>query len=809
MLRVRALLLAAAGVCLLVALAGGAETKRVPHPFILWTDAEAAAIRRRVETDPAARKQLERTLSVSHHKGGRPTVIDLFRAQVQGEESAAGKGDLLGFIGRKPEPLTWDVDPAKLQWNVGMPSAGDRHMRDEQTENVLRYDLLYDELTPAQRGGIERAFRTYIQFHLDGHPPRHPAFAYDRTSWLPNMHWPRPIGTHLMALVMQDQGLIEKMFRAEGGWKWYFDEYVADHGFYMEEFGKVYSNIGSMIFWCEGLEELGLDRYGYGYVGRNGATFKSFLKANTLDITYPRTDWGGGMPSYGRVTMGDAKGHAINGAPVQHAIVAGYLADGRGGHLWASSSHMNGPMSKFREPFWFEAAHARWPDEGFDYFLAAFRKPGEETYYPTLLFNLEPVDPAKVKPPAPYPSFVARQRGFAMLKADHSPAYWESWKPAVALQFARYYVHYVHDCFSLLGYHAYNAPIYLNAGGSGSGYAGGNAWKDSVRGHSGVLVDNLQAQPVARKDDGTVGHAYREDLEMAGGGRFVAVRAAGVYPDVDMERALLLTDDYLFDVFWLDSARGGQARLYDWQVQSPCSLKASGTWRPTDELSGGALYNGSKFEGKAANGKQDPVNLHKRDVGGDDWDVTLAYESRTDDPADDPVLGGFTKRGVGVKVHLLGEDGTTAYVGNPPGAKGRASASVVIVRRRTPDTVFVALHDPFDGGEPHVRSFERIARDGRGVAVRVVGEREEGGPIDDRILVRYGDGAAESMTLAGGGESFTFADHALVRISGDRVDVGGDLRAMKLKVGGRPRLVVNGKPAEATVSGGTLTYRAE
>lgn len=779
------------------------------HPFILWTEEEAAAIRKRLESDPAARTQLERTLAIRTKSGSTPTVIKLFGAHVLGEGRADQKAALLKFIGRKPEPLTWDRDPATLKWNEGMPSAGDRHMRDEQTENVLRYDLFYDELTPAQRAGIEKSFKTYIQFHLDGHPPRHPAFAYDRTSWLPNMHWPRPIGTHLMALGMQDRDRIEAMFNAEGGWKWWFDAYVADRGFYMEEFGKFYSNIGSMFFWCEGLEKMGLNQFGYGYTGKNGADFKSFLKANTLDITYPRTDWGGGRPTYGRVTMGDAKGHAFSGAPVQQAIVTGYLPNGKGGHLWASNAHMNGPMAKFREPFWFEAGHAQWPDDGFDYFMAALRKPDEDIYYPTLLFNLRPIEAAKVRPPAPAPSFVARQRGFAMLKADHSPAYWEGWKPAVALQFARYYVHYVHDCFVLLGYQAYNAPIYVNTGGSGSGYAGGNAWKDSVRGSTGVVVDNLQAQPVARTADGTVGHRYRENLDNAAGIRFAAVRAAGVYPDVDMERILLLADDYLFDAFWLDSTREGP-RTYEWQVQSPCTAVLEDAWKPTDELSGGALYKGSKFEAKTANGKQDPVYAHKREFGADPWAVTLAYRARTPDLAADPIFGGFAKRGIGVRVHLAGGPGTTVFAASPPGAKrGEAGATSLIVRRQVQDTVFVALHDPFDGGQPNVEAFETIQQAPEGVAVRVRGTGEEGGAIDDRIYVAVGDSAGKAVSLGSGPESCTFADHAWVRVGPKQVEVVGDVRALSVTVKGSPKLILNGQAATATVESGVLTYRSE
>ena len=97
----------------------------------------------------------------------------------------------------------------------------------------------------------------------------------------------------------------------------------------------------------------------------------------------------------------------------------------------------------------------------------------------------------KVTPP-PAPSYVARERGFAMLRAEERPEhYWEGESPAVSFQLATYYVHYAHDVFSLLGFYAFNRPIYLNRQIS-NGYGGSCPWTDSTRGHCGVLVDNIR-----------------------------------------------------------------------------------------------------------------------------------------------------------------------------------------------------------------------------------------------------------------------------------------------------------------------------
>ena len=122
---------------------------------------------------------------------------------------------LRSFIGRQPQT---DAGGA---WVVGNSSTTDAHMRDEQSMNALRYDMLYDLLTEEERRGVEDTFRVYIEFHLSGHRPIHPHFGYGRTDTLPNMHWPRGIGTHLMAVVMQDEELIDELWNGYGGWYWF------------------------------------------------------------------------------------------------------------------------------------------------------------------------------------------------------------------------------------------------------------------------------------------------------------------------------------------------------------------------------------------------------------------------------------------------------------------------------------------------------------------------------------------------------------------------------------------------------------
>lgn len=743
------------------------------HPYLLWTEEEAAAIRQRLADDPDAQAQLERMERSSMAKDNK-VVWELFRYVVLQDEEAGAiqKFKLLDFIGRKPDPMTWDVDPKTLKWNEGMPSSGDSHMRDEQTLNTLRYDCVYHLLDEDERAGVEESLRSYIDFHLDGHKPWHPAFKYDRTSWLPNMHWPRAIGTHLMAVALGDEELIQAMFESQGGWQWFFDEYIADGCFYMEEFGKYYSNIGTMLMYCEALENIGLGQYGYGYTGAGGATMKRFLQMLPT-IGLPRLEApAGGRPMYPVVTMGDA-------GDLHHIIAGRGFRDGKGKAIsnvafWRGS-RMNGPLPKLRQAGWFEVGHARWPDAGFDYFLAQMRGPDEERYLPSLYWNLRPIDPAAVTPP-PAPSLVSRERGFALLRAEEGPAYWESPKPAVSQQFGMYYVHYVHDCFSILQFVANNRLLYNKMGRpkKRKGYAGGDDWKDHVRGHCGVVVDGLKAQPVDRGNDGCANQRIREDL--AGPGRFSAVRAAGVYPGVDQERALLLCDEYLLDVFHLVAA---EPRTYDWQILAYGERVADDhTWQPVAE-----------WQGRDA----ERIHLHETqvfDAGDAAWQVSLQQDEQDRRP------------GVGVRIHMLGEADSLVLDSVPPGLTAEEATSLLVTRQK-PATTFAAVHEPFADG-PASAPLQRVVRIDE--SADAVGFRLQGAALDDRVLIAYGDGAEAAQTIDDEQESFIFTGFAFIRATPERITVQGQLQAMQLLVEGEPELVIGGETVAAEIADGVLRY---
>jgi len=471
-------------------------------------------------------------------------------------------------------------------------------------------------------------------------------------------------------------------------------------------------------------------------------------------------------------------------------IIGGYLPNGKGGTRMWSDAHMNGPLPKMHQTFWYEIGHKRFPEDGYGYFLAQMRKPGEDIYLPSLFFGCEPIDPDDVQPPT-VESYLAHERGFALLRMEESPKYWASDKPAVAQQFGMYYVHYVHDCFSLLGYHAFNRAIYLNGWGGGKkGYAGGNAWKDSVRGHAGVVVDNLKAKWVDRGENGLENH---KNVRFASYpiAKLSGARARGVYPNVDLERVLVLTDDYLFDVYALQDVKGDKRR-YEWAVHGGGSHINRDYWSPSSQLHGSMLYRpiGEKQPENATPDNQDLTEVHKLSSTKGNWHADFVQDYLGKDISKSPIPAAFFEAEIGVRVHMLGVDQTTeVFAGRPPINKGTSDGFTLLVRRdAVPKTTFLAVHEPYKGGvkTAKITEVKRIEQSDTHAVVHIVGKG-----IDDYVFIEY---LKDEPT------------HMFVRVGKDQVEAYGDAASFSVTVDGKPKLTINGKAAEGKITGGKLTW---
>lgn len=775
----RAILTAVAFALLLAVVpssAGG--MKQVDHPFLLWTADEIAQMKKKLQTDGYRRRQLRRLLDSDHRHD--KWFKDLVRYALLDDEGA----------GRR------EVKKLMRVVNSPVPRGG------AQWVTSLRYDLCHDLLTDKQKQAYETMVRTYVKhgvldnavfdpnvFNDSRNYSRYDARKYTKSNWLPNIIWPRKVSANILAASLADEKLIRRAWGAYGSWKWYFDHYLSDMGFYQEEFSKMGATPGAMIVYCIAVENLGLNELGFGYEGEHGATMRGHIRS-LIAVTFPRVEIESDRPHYPLMTTGDLRQAGSSekekfATPAfQHALVMGYMPDGTGGNArWAAHGAWGGEIRgdhaqwdgygnftpKMMLPFWFELGHKRWPKDGYGYFLAAMRKPDQKAYHPSLLMGLdEPVAPEDVSPP-PAPSGVYEQRGLVMLRAEQSPKYWSSSAPAVGLRLASPYAHHVRDSFALTGFYAFNRPIYLNRQVT-PGYA--RDWSRSILSHAGVRVDwkepGFTRETTVRKD-------------FSGPVKFVAARSRKVYRGVDLSRALLLTKEYLLDATRLAS---DEKHTYDWLVHALGEARYPGT-------------DGSKTWTRVDTPKRftefDEARWCLMDEGA--WRVQVMQVCTLDDPSKASLPKAWYDRAVGVTLTMLGGDGTSAFTFRTPRPVRRyrdeegkkryrkvnpeVGGVSVAATRREKNTVFTALHEPFEKGK------------GRGLEMRRMGDPDDktvtavairGGGIDDRAMIAFGDDAKKARTVGSDGEAFTFSGWAWIRMDAKAgsATVKGDLRAMTL-----------------------------
>ncbi len=703
------------------------------HPFILWTAEDIATMRQRVKEDPVMQESWAR---YQGEKRAKP-YAQFFKAAVLEDPKAiqAEKKYLLGIVGKHPKQFE------SLEH-------GGRHFTCYL--DVIRYDLLYHHLTPEERKKVEDTFREHIAYQLTDQKD------YSRVAWLPNMQWPRPMSAQLMAVALGEEDLIRKILNANGGFIPYMDAYLADGRFYFEEFGKQRVMLTEMMLLCKGLENLGLEELGFGYTGKGGATMRAHVLSTTADQAFPAITLPTGRLHIPRITMGDAKGSAFKDKRnprqtklFQHAVVRGYLTPEWGGEQLVTHFNMNGRdhrgqrVPKLGYPWIYELAHTQWPDAGFDYFLAHMRAFGQDSYLPTPYFGVTTrIAPDETTPPSAA-SYVAPERGFAMLRAEESEDYWTSPAPAVALQFSQLYVHYVADSFSLLGYVAHNRPIYVNRPIS-SGYNGGS-YDFNVRSHCGVVVDGLQAQPVGSvdilHDFDQEGFRYvRIDTPTEGSNQYTGKElrssdqpktgAKKVYPGTDLSRQLVLTDLYMIDVFHVKSDK---KRMMHWLVHPLGSAhpEKNADWKASDALQKN-LFDVPEI-------KITRSYVRSTDA---DWNLKTVQDHAV--PVEETVLGkAWYDREVGVSVFMLGEPGTNVWYYEPPleyeqgyerarrPRRGQTELEPlqtpeyggvsIAVERNTDETTFVALHVPFEQGQSPVEHFRKVGEGDGYVDVEISG----------------------------------------------------------------------------------------
>ena len=480
--------------------------------------------------------------------------------------------------------------------------------------------------------------------------------------------------------------------------------------------------------------------------------------------------------------------------------------------------HRGVKVQKFLEPIIFELANDIWPEAGFDYFLAQMRRPGEDAYFPVLLFGGQPIDAKAVSPP-PAPSFVAPRRGLSMLRADQSPSYWEGPAPAVALSHASLYVHYTADCFSLLGYVAHNRHMYLNRPIS-RGYNGG-PYDYHVRGHSGVVVDGLQAEPIGQipnvhdfNDTVQYNRIWTEKPTTSYTGKELRSsddkkrRAEQVYPGVDMARSLLLRDEYLFDVFYLESE---QQHTYHWLVHALGEALPNDSetdvdgWQASDDLQH-SLFNHPSIK----------ISDAKVLATDENWLIKTQQNYMGSDVSTSALGSAWYDKQIGIQIRALAEPGTRAWtyvpptdyeIGSPRGPRegqakrehDEAGAINIAIERQAKTTAFVVLHEPFTDGSPRIAAFERLAQTEAAVAARIIGP-----DYQDIICLRF-DRQDQPTTLSFGEQTVTFTNYVWMRQQGKTLTIVGDIHEAALQGTPGAAVTLNGADYQAVAADGSLS----
>lgn len=175
---------------------------------------------------------------------------------------------------------------------------------------------------------------------------------------------------------------------------------------------------------------------------------------------------------------------------------------------------------------------------------------------------------------------------------------------------------------------------------------------------------------------------------------YVAANAGAAYPTTNLLRTLVLSDDYILDRYRVRST--DTQKTVDWIYHNHGTQVLS---LPTELCATNSPTNGSTprcLDLPADNGYQHLMNVASV-VTGNDWQTTFNINK-----------SGETARSL--RLHMLGNDGTTVYTGTGLGSNVSEPVPFVMSRRQSADTTFVTLMEPYSS-TPAVTSFQLLQTD--------------------------------------------------------------------------------------------------
>lgn len=742
--------------CIPLALGGAGILHAAPqHPNLFVNAGELDQLRMKLKTEPWRARLLEQVKKDAD--GGNPVAAAVVYAMTK--DRACGS-KVRAHLVQQAKDFVPGRPGAQYPWG---PEAG----------TAIAFDLAAPLLSAGEQQAVAGFLR---QLALD-------AIKYHKGQPLtPNMsfvcHW--RIG--LIGYAIADPQIIEwavndpgppwggKRPGRWGGFKQRVEHALTDGAFWDE--ATIYGNFSilGMMYLAEAARHHdGTDLYNY--TSPNGGSLRKAI-AGLVSLAYPIERTGVGRGSVRMVTWGDGSTAPPN------------RVNNESGDAYFVNKPNIFPERQNLYPI-VEIAYHAWKDPRYAYLLALNPRRDERLgwfeYLPVSLLLGETLPPET--PPAAMPSAVYPQTGIALLRSDESPGYWTSAGLVAVQQMGRNYGHDHRDKFEImlwgrgrLLYPDWNAQQYepMEFG-----------WTRNAWAHNTLVVD--ESNPKGGRS--TERHDFNADA------KFLAIASREIYPDVAQTRALLLTGEYLLDLFWADSPR---ERTYDWFVHAlgRLSLPEPNAFQPSQDLL--RPYHWVDRERKWETDRTWSADFVQQ-AGG----VLRGMGQYSDEWFDAKV---------GVRMTMLGEPGTAAYAGEGPfnpvpnlreHGNPEGTIPLAMARRKARTTCFAALHEPFDKRPSLV--IRRVDQRPAAIGVCVAGADF----TDHACVSRSAEQPVTLTDAADAYQSFSFGDYGYLRVKQGKVIARGAWRSFRVaapEAAPSGALVLNGREAPYRKQGGYVLF---
>ena len=576
-------------------------------------------------------------------------------------------------------------------FHQGQPWLGNVYYRID-TKPFFAYCLLHDHFTPKERRIVESGFLASARFRKQ---------VMDRWNQTPNLVFKPTAMVAMAGLITGNRELLDWGFHRKGddthlgGYFTVMDQMLVDDGPWLE--APLYPLAHKSLWMMTQVSDLlSMTKGGDWFSRKVGDGSPRGLMDYFIDTAYPVERTGYGKGQIRIASYGDGATDVMKDLFLVNQAGEGTTAEAELG-----------------------AAFAITGDRKYAAFLGL-----QTDYQPGGLYK--PPLPEHATLPAA-PSKIWPDLGLAMLRSNESTGYWFDREAiAATMLMASDYGHGHADAFSItlhganrLLYPDYNAVQYENPA---------MGWTAKTIAHNTVMVDEGESR---KPGTGKIRHDFGRDA------KFLAVSASGVYTGVVQTRTLLLTGDYLLDVFHLSSAvphtwdyllhsfgrpepvsiRGKRIEnplggRY-WRFRAAESRRTNGSWQIDFVLDGNQARRlegvGSRLWKAGHPGQKPPENRY-----GDEWYTHTAA----------------------VRVTMAGAPGTEVVYG-----EGVQELPMLVVRRKgSADALFAATHEPWSASSPEIRQVTRLALGEGAVVVRIDAEN-----YVDYTAVAYGPGAGEKL----------------------------------------------------------------